>query len=81
MNISALDIVVHKISSPGGRWIVSLIDTVANNHQVNIGQYNANISQLYSLPDLPQQATCVGGFSSGNRVASLQSRVWHLGKV
>ena len=35
-SISALDIVVHKISSPGGRWLVSLIDIVANNHQVNL---------------------------------------------
>ena len=80
MSISALDIVVHKISSPGGRWIVSLIDTVANNHQVNLGQFNVTIGQLFFLADLPQQATCVGGSSNGNRVASLQSRVWHLGK-
>ena len=35
-SISALDIVVHKISLPGGRWLVSLIDIVANNHQVNL---------------------------------------------
>ena len=36
-SISVLDIVVHEVGSPGlgGRWLVSLIDTVANNHQVN----------------------------------------------
>ena len=35
-SISVLDIVVHEVGSPGlgGRWLVSLIDTVANNHQV-----------------------------------------------
>ena len=35
-SISSIDIVVHEVSSLGGRWMVSVLDVVANNHQVNI---------------------------------------------